>query len=55
MDFIYKFAERSEGREKKRKRNTDVQEKHSLVASRMPPTGDLPYNPGMCPGWESNQ
>ena len=24
------------------------------VASRMPPTGNLAHNPGMCPGWESN-
>ena len=26
-----------------------------MVASRMPPTGDLAHNPGMCPAWESNQ
>ena len=25
-----------------------------VVASRMPPTGDLTHNPGMCPDWESN-
>ena len=25
-----------------------------VVASRMPPTGDLACNPGMCPDWESN-
>ena len=25
-----------------------------VVASRMPPTGDLACNPGMCPGWEEN-
>ena len=30
-------------------------EKHQLVASHMPPTGDLAHNPGMCPDWESNQ
>ena len=31
-------------------------EKHQcVVASRMPPTGDLAHNPGMCPAWESNQ
>ena len=26
-----------------------------MVASRVPPTGDLGHNPGMCPHWESNQ
>ena len=31
-------------------------EKHQcVVASYMPPTGDLACNPGMCPDWESNQ
>ena len=25
-----------------------------VVASHTPPTGDLAYNPGMCPDWESN-
>ena len=30
-------------------------EKHQLVASCMPRTGDLAGNPGMCPDWESNQ
>ena len=30
-------------------------EKHQhVVASRVPPTGDLARNPGMCPDWESN-
>ena len=29
-------------------------EKHQLVAFRMPLTGDLTCNPGMCPDWESN-
>ena len=29
--------------------------KHQCVlASHMPPTGDLDHNPGMCPDWESN-
>ena len=28
---------------------------HCLVASRMPPTGDLACNTGMCPDWESNE
>ena len=31
-------------------------EKHPcVVASRVPPSGDLAHNPGMCPDWESNQ
>ena len=25
-----------------------------MVASHAPPTGDLAYNPGMCPDWELN-
>ena len=41
------FLEREEGREKEG-------EKHQyVVASCMPPTGDLAHNPGMCPDWES--
>ena len=54
--IIYLFLERGEGREKERERNFSVQEKQCpLVASHMPPTGDLAHNPGMCPDWESNQ
>ena len=42
-DFIYLFLEG------KGKRG----EKHQcVVASLMPPTGDLACNPGMCPDWE---
>ena len=26
-----------------------------VVASHVPPSGDLAHNPGMCPDWESNQ
>ena len=45
--FIYLFIlERREGREKK--------EHQCVVASRVSPTGDLAYNPGMCPDWELN-
>ena len=30
-------------------------ERHlSVVACHRPPTGDLAFNPGMCPAWESN-
>ena len=47
-DFIYLFLER--GREEEREG-----EKHQYVgASRMPRTGDLACNPGMCPDWEMN-
>ena len=47
--FIYLFLERGKGRGKEG-------EKHQcVVASHMPPTGDLAYNPDMCPDWESNQ
>ena len=28
---------------------------HCVVASYTPTTGDLAYNPGMCPDWELNQ
>ena len=28
---------------------------HCVVASCMPPTGDLACNPGMCPDWEWNE
>ena len=48
-DFIY-FIFRERGREGEREG-----EKHQcVVASCMPPTGDLIHNPGMCPDWESN-
>ena len=49
-DFIYLFLENGEGREKVRERNINSW----LVASCMPPTGDLVCNPGMCPDWELN-
>ena len=44
-DFISLFLEKGEGREKH----------HCVVASRVPPTGDLAGNPGICSDWESNQ
>ena len=40
--------------ERERERNIPVPEKHRLVASLMPPTGDLASNPCMCPDWEEN-
>ena len=45
--FIYLFLERGEERQRSR-------ETRCVVASHLPPTGDLAYNPGMCPDWESN-
>ena len=53
-DFIYLFSERGEGREKEKEKNIDVQEKHQLLASHMPPTVDLARNPAMCPDREWN-
>ena len=49
-DIIYLFIFRQMGREGERQG-----EKHQcVVASHVPPTGDLAHNPGMCPDWESN-
>ena len=46
---MYLFSER--GGEEEREG-----EKHpGVVASCMPPAGDLAHNPGMCPDWEWNQ
>ena len=45
------FIFRDRGREGEREG-----EKHQcVVASHVPPTGDLAHIPGMCPDWESNQ
>ena len=46
--FIYLFLDRGERREKEG-------EKHQLVASCTPPTGDLACNPSMYSDWELNQ
>ena len=43
--FMYLFLERGGGREKHQ----------GVVASCVPPTGDLACTPGMCPDWEVNQ
>lgn len=32
-----------------------AQNRHCLVASHKPPSGDLARNPDVCPYWESNQ
>ena len=33
----------------------DHKKHQGVVASHMPPNGDLAHNPGVCPDWESNQ
>ena len=49
LKILFIFRER--GREEEREG-----EKHQcVVASHVPPTGDLAHNPGMSPDWESNQ
>ena len=49
--FVCLFISRERGREVEREG-----EKHQcVVASHVPPTGDVAHNPGMCPDWESNQ
>ena len=55
LRLYFIFRERGEGREKEWKKNMDVREKHQLVASPEPPTGDLASNPGLCPEGELNR
>ena len=47
---FYLFIFRERGREGDRK----GEKYQCVVASHVPPTGDLARNPGMCPDWESN-
>ena len=54
-DFIYSFLERGEGREKEEEKNTDVREKHLLIASRTSPARDLGRHAGTCPDQELNR
>ena len=37
-----------------RERGREGEKHQCVVASHVPPTGDLAHNPGMCPDWESN-
>ena len=48
--LFYLFIFRERGREEER----EGEEHQCVVASCMPPTGDLICNPHMCPDWESN-
>ena len=47
---FYLFIFRERGREGER----EGEKVQCVVASHMPPTGDLDCNIGMCPDWESN-
>ena len=49
LDF-YLFIFRERGKEGER----EGEKQQCVVASRVPPTGDLAHNPGMCLDWESN-
>ena len=53
LKFLFIFRERR--REGERERNSDVREKHLLVASHTPLTRDLAHNPCMSLDWESNR
>ena len=49
-DCIYLFIFGERGREGER----EGKKYQCVVASRVPPTGDLSHNPSMCPDWELN-
>ena len=53
--ILFIFRREGRERERERERNIDVQEKHQLVTSCMPPDWDLGHSPGMCPDRELNQ
>ena len=48
--YLFIFIFRQRGREGER-----GQKHQHVVASRVPPTGNLACNPGVCPDWELNQ
>ena len=48
-NYLFIFRERGTDGEREGKKHQCV------VASHVAPTGDLGYNPGMCPDWELNQ
>ena len=41
-------------RERRREGEREGETHQCMDASCEPPSGDLAYNPGMCPDWESN-
>ena len=41
-------------RERGRERENEGEKHQCVVATCVPPTGDLACNPGMCPDWKSN-
>ena len=41
-------------RERERKGERKGEKQQCVVASYLPPTGDMAQNPGMCPDWELN-
>ena len=47
-DFIYLFLQRG------RKGEREGEKHPCVVASQVPPTGELARNPGMCPDWGLN-
>ena len=49
LDF-YLFIFRERGKEGER----EGEKQQCVVASRVPPTGDVARNPGICLDWESN-
>ena len=53
--FYFIFRQREREGEKEREKHQCTREIHQSVASRMPLTGCLACNPGMCPDWELNQ
>ena len=55
INFFFKDFIHFLGKEGGRERNINVREKHLLLASHVPPTGDLGWNPGLCPDRESNR
>ena len=51
LSYFFKTFFREKGKEGER----EGEKHHCAATSSVPPTGDLARNPGMCPGWESNQ